>query len=212
MASNRHLQIDLLSAKIEEVDGPSVDQILQIADQPNERTPFGDILKNSKFIRTPSGNWIIDARMANFNFQRNGYEIQTADFSLDFSFDAALSKKDLNGDQFLYSLSRQIERQTWKNRRRSIPTYFRLGELSEGSIRGKLYAGLFAFGSFIAAYPELKQGIREILEDSYSLVNYLQTAIRASKLPEPKPSDQDDGFLEAKAIIDRRRKLMERKS
>lgn len=191
MASNKHFAVDLVDVKVEEVKAPSLKELLRLADLPNNRNPFGILLRRSKFVQDKGQNWLFDERMAKFHFQNAGYENEITQYKVSLIFDAPIGFNDINADRFLYSLSRQISRDNWSQRNRGVSTFYRLGELNEGSIRANFYAGLLAFGTFVVHYPDLKSGFRELLTDSILLTERIQVALRASKIPYPEERQEE---------------------
>lgn len=185
MASNKHYEIDLKLLEAVEVEAPPLEEILRLADLPNFPNPFGNMLKRGKFVNDEDKKWLLDEQLSDFNYQTSGYESEVSQFRLQFSFDTPLDIHELDADRFLYSISRHIAQSNWREGRRGVGSYFHLGGLEEGSIRGEIYAGIVAVGVFVGNYPALKEGFREILTDAQFITEQITTAIRSAKLPEP---------------------------
>lgn len=185
MTSNKHYEIDLKSLEAVESEAPQFEELLRLADLPNIPNPFGSMLKHGKFVNDEGRKWLLDEQLSDFNYQISGYENEISQFQLRFSFDAPLDLHELDPERFLYSISRKISQSSWREGRRGVGAYFRLGNLVEGSIRGDIYAGVVAVGAFVANYPALKEGFQEILTDAQFVTEQIVTAIRAAKLSEP---------------------------
>jgi hypothetical protein len=193
MASNKQYKIDLISVSADEMEAPSLVQILKIADLPNMPNPFGNRLKRGKFINNDGKNWLLDNSLSRFNYKRSKYSSKISQFRFNLSFNTPLELNELDADRFMYSIAQHISQSGWRNRRQGVGAYFQLGQVSEGSIRAEIYAGIVAAGAFVANYPDLKQGFQEILTDGQFITEQISTAIRASKLPEiPNDEEQRD--------------------
>lgn len=190
MASNKHYEIDLNLLEAVETDPPSFEDLLRVADRPNSPNPFGNQLKRGKFVNVDGKRWLFDRQLAEFNYQNDGYDNEVSQFKLTLSFDTSLELQEIDSNRFLYSVSRHIAQSGWRDGKRGVGTFFQLGELEEGSIRGNIFAGIAAVGTFVATYPELKQGFQEILTDANFLSEQISTALRAAKLPD-RIEDQD---------------------
>lgn len=185
MASNKHYEIDLKALEAVEVDAPPFEELLRLADLPNSPNPFGNKVKRGKFVNDEGKKWLLDEQLSDFNYQTSGYGNEVTQFRLQLSFDTPLELRELDAERFLYSFSRHIAQSSWREGRRGVGAFFKLGHLEEGSIRGEIYAGVVAVGAFVANYPALKDGFQEILTDTQFVTEQVTTAIRAAKLPEP---------------------------
>ncbi len=185
MASNKHYGVDVSFLEAVEIEAPDFDELLRIADLPNSPNPFGNRLKRGKFVKGAGKNWLFDENISNFNYQRSGYANEISQFRLDFSFDAPLTLNEIDSNRFLYSFSRRIAQSSWRDRQRGAGAYFQFGHLDKGSIRGEIFAGIVAIGTFVASYPDLKNGFQEIITDTQFVAEKITTALRAAKLPEP---------------------------
>lgn len=194
MASNKHFDIDLKKHEITETEAPTLEEILRLADLPNSLNPFGNELKRGKFVNDGEKKWLLDEQLTEFNYQISGYENKISQFSLVLSFDTALKLTEIDADRFLYSVSRRIAQSSWRNHERGGATFFRMGQLEKGSIRGEIYAGVVAVGAFVANYPDLKAGFYEILSDTQFLTEQISSAVRAAKLPTPLDENGGNGF------------------
>lgn len=207
MASNKHYEIDLIELEAVEVEAPPFEELLRLADLPNCPNPFGNTLKRGKFVNDEGKKWLLDEQLSDFNYQTSGYGNEVSQYRLQFSFDTPLELHDLDAERFLYSISRHIAQSSWRGGRQGVGSYFQLGELEEGSIRGQIYAGVVAVGAFVANYPDLKEGFREILTDTQFVTEQVATAIRAAKLPEPIDDEQEHGEPVMYIAQEPRRKL-----
>ena len=191
MASNKHYKINLKALEVFEVEAPSFEEILRLADLPNLPNPFGNTLISGKFVNDEGTSWLLDEQLSDFNYQKSGYENEFSQFLLQLSFDTPLELRELDAERFLYSISRHIAQSSWRDGRRGVGAFFQLGQLEKGSIRGEIYAGVVAVGAFVANYPALKDGFREILTDSQFITEQVTTAIRAAKSPEPTDGEHE---------------------
>jgi hypothetical protein len=185
MASNKHYEIDLVELEVVETETPPLEELLRLADLPNLPNPFGIRLKRGKFVSDRGKQWLLDERLSEFNYQRSGYSNEISQFRMRISFDTALGVQELDEARFIYSVARNLSKSSWRNRRHGVGAFFQLGQVEEGSIRFDLYAGILAVGSFVASYPALKQGFREILSDAPFVIEQIGTALRAAKISEP---------------------------
>ncbi len=206
MATNKHFEIDLQRLIVNEIDPPTLDELLRLSELPSLRNPFGTILKNGKFVSDDGVKWFLENGIVDFNFQKSRYMNEISFFTIDFSFDAPLSVSDLNTEKFLYSIGRNVCKSGWRYNRHGLSAFFQIGQVESGSIKGKLYIGILATGSFVASYPALKQGFNELLVDTQFVAEQISTAIRAAKTPSTDPEHQTPETPEIVANIERRRR------
>ena len=207
MASNKHYSIDLLTLSAEEMNAPSIEELLRVIDLPNTPNPFGNELKRGKYVVDHGKKWLFDNRLSEFNYQTFGYSSEVYQFRFEFSFDTPLKLTELNRDRFIYSIARNISQSGWRNRRQRVGSFFQLGRVEEGSIRGEIFSEIVAAGAFVANYSDLKQGFQEILTDGQFVTEQISTAIRASKLHEPTNDDREHESPDMIMHEERRRTL-----
>lgn len=191
MASNRHFSIDLKALAVREVEAPSLESLLELADLPSHRTPFANNIKRGRYVTSYGRRWFLDAQLCDYNYQVNGYSSDVSKFSVDFTFDVALEITDLNRDRFLYSMSRRIVETNWRMHRQKAGSYFEMGQLQKGSIRGQVLVGLVSLGTFASYYHDMKTGFVEMLSDAQFIESQIAVAVRAAKIPWPGETDPE---------------------
>lgn len=210
MVSNAHFAVDLLAHEVVKATPPSLDELMLLSDLPSQVTPFANQLKKDRFVRSDGTDWLFSFGFQEVDFQTQGYEWEVLFFELMIEFDSATSIDEISRKRFLYSLARNIQHSGWRRGKKGGETFFQFGDVDEGSIRANLWAGLLVLGAGISNYPNLKDGLQEILADSTFLAEKIQTALRASKLDittdlnEPEPLD-DQPLAEPEADLGRGR-------
>lgn len=208
MASNRHFGVDLLDKTIEEVSF-EFEELLDIAERRPLRNPFGKSPKYLKLVRFQNSVWIVPKQFEKYNYQETNYLNESILYKVEYIFDTSAIIEQFDALKFQYSLSRRIHNGNWRNGTRGSHTVFRLGDLSEGSFRANLWAGIVVIGTAVTQYPDLKAGFNEILKDTTFISGQIESALRASKVPDEELPAKDDPLTPA-AIIEERRKRTRR--
>ena len=63
---------------------------MSLADLPNTPNPFNNVLKRGKYVVSGGRKWLLDEKIAEFNYQFSGYSYESFIFKVSFFFDSPL--------------------------------------------------------------------------------------------------------------------------